>query len=78
MFLDHQRVVEPPIAFGQYDYYLVMYRLARLPEKDVKPLLDERQWKLMRQQFNQYSFNREPFTGAYYRPNISVLVCGSS
>jgi hypothetical protein len=45
---------QPPIAFGpsQYDYYLVMYRLTSL--KDVKPLFDERQWKLMQQQFNQY------------------------
>ncbi len=44
---------QPPIAFGQYDYYLVMYRLASLPENDLKPLLDERQWKLMQQPFNQ-------------------------
>ena len=44
----------PPLAYGQYDYMLVMYRLAALAEKDVKPLLDARQWTLMRQQFNQY------------------------
>lgn len=44
---------QPPYLFGQYDNHLVMYRLAQLPVNKVKPLLDERQWKLLQQQFNQ-------------------------
>ena len=44
---------QPPATFGSYDYYLVMYRLASLPEKDVRATLDDRQWKLMQQQFQQ-------------------------
>lgn len=44
---------QPPYLFGQNDNYLVMYRLAMLPATKLKPLLDERQWKLLQQQFNQ-------------------------
>ena len=44
---------QPPYIFGQYDNYLVMYRLAQLPANRVKALLDERQWKLLQQQFTQ-------------------------
>ena len=44
----------PALAFGQYDYMLVMYRLGSIADKHVKPILDERQWNLIRQQINQY------------------------
>ena len=43
----------PPETFGQYDYYFVMNRLSKFPESKIKPLFNERQWKLLRQQFNQ-------------------------
>jgi hypothetical protein len=35
---------QPPLAFGQYDYYYVMYQLSQINSKEVKSLLDERQW----------------------------------
>ncbi|MDO8944207.1 MAG: hypothetical protein Q7U75_13545, partial [Desulfobacterales bacterium] len=44
---------EPPQVFGQYDHYVVLLRLSQLPEDEVKPLLDERQWKLLQVQFGQ-------------------------
>lgn len=43
----------PPHIFGQYDQHAVMYEMSRLPTGKLKPLLDERQWKLLQQQFNQ-------------------------
>lgn len=45
---------KPPETSGQYDYYLVMYRLAHLPESKVKPLVDAQRWKKLKTQFNQY------------------------
>jgi hypothetical protein len=44
----------PPLAFGQYDHYLVMYRLAGLPPEKLQPHLDARQWEVLKRQFNQY------------------------
>ena len=44
---------QPPHIFGQYDNYLVLYRLANLPLKKVQPLFDARQWKLLAPQLNQ-------------------------
>lgn len=41
-----------PIAFGQYDQYLIMHHLSKLEAK-VRPLLDDRQWKLMSTNFDQ-------------------------
>lgn len=42
-----------PLAFGQYDQYLILHQLSKLGETRVKPLLDERQWKLMSANFDQ-------------------------
>ncbi len=44
---------QPPATFGQFDYYLVVYRLSTLPEKDLQALLDERQWELLQPQLQQ-------------------------
>jgi hypothetical protein len=44
---------QPPYVFGRYDHHAVMYEMSRLPAAKLKPLLDERQWKLLQQQFNQ-------------------------
>jgi hypothetical protein len=44
----------PPLTFGQHNHSVVMYRLASLPEEKVEPLLDERQWQVLREQFDQY------------------------
>ncbi len=50
---------DPPLTSGQYDYILVMYRLSRIAARDVKPLMDDRQWNLLQQQFKQYRFMRD-------------------
>ena len=43
----------PPWSFGQYDYYVVMIQMCRLPEERLKPIFDEVQWRVLSQQFNQ-------------------------
>jgi hypothetical protein len=43
---------KPPKRFGQYDYYVVMIQMAKLPEGNVKPLFDTVQWKALQQQLN--------------------------
>ncbi len=42
-----------PIAFGQYDQYLILHQMSKLGEGRVKPLLDERQWAQMKASFDQ-------------------------
>jgi hypothetical protein len=49
----------PPKAFGQYDHYLIMYRLAMLPPDKIQPLLDARQWTAMKRQLDQQRGMRE-------------------
>lgn len=49
-----------PLAFGQYDQYLIMHHLSKLGEERVKPLLDERQWTLIKANFDQ-ARGMEPF-----------------
>ena len=43
----------PPSKYGQYDYYLVMYKASLIPEEKIKPIFDDAQWKLMNGQFQQ-------------------------
>lgn len=43
----------PPLTFGQYDQYFVFYSLAKLPNAKLKPLLDDRQWKLLQPHLQQ-------------------------
>jgi hypothetical protein len=49
----------PPQAFGQYDHYLVMYRLASVPQDKLQPLLDARQWTALKRQLDQQRGMRE-------------------
>ena len=44
---------QPPLTFGQYDQYFVFYSLAKLPTAKLKPLVDDRQWKLLQQHLQQ-------------------------
>ena len=51
---------KPPRKSGQYEYYLIMFQLSRIPEVKLKPLFDNTQWKLMSRQLDQYK-QWEPF-----------------
>lgn len=44
---------EPPNSFGQYDYYVVMYQMAKISDEKVKPILDEAQWKALQAHMQQ-------------------------
>ncbi len=42
-----------PHRFGQWDYYLVMWNLSKIPETKLKPLFDATQWKALAPQLAQ-------------------------
>ena len=42
-----------PARTGQYEYYLVMYLAAQLPEEKLRPIFDDVQWKVVGQMLNQ-------------------------
>ena len=45
---------KPPRSFGQQqDYYIVMWNVSKIPEKTLKPLFSDAEWKILNQQFNQ-------------------------
>jgi hypothetical protein len=43
----------PPRRFGQGDFWYIMLQAARLPEAKLKSILDDVQWRLIRNQLNQ-------------------------
>lgn len=45
---------KPRQVSTQYDFYLVMYELSRIPEEKLKALLDDTQWKGLEKQMAQY------------------------
>ncbi|MBC7818659.1 MAG: hypothetical protein IAG10_17355, partial [Planctomycetaceae bacterium] len=45
---------KPPRSFGQQqDYYIVMWGISKIPEKTLKPLFNDAEWKVLNQQFAQ-------------------------
>ena len=45
---------KPPRSFGQQqDYYIVMWNISKIPEKTIKPLFNDAEWKVLNQQFAQ-------------------------
>lgn len=44
---------EAPRRFGQYDYYVVLYQTAQIPEAKLKPIFDDNQWKILSRQIQQ-------------------------
>ena len=45
---------KPPRSFGQQqDYYIVMWNISKIPEKTLKPLFNDAEWKVLNQQFTQ-------------------------
>jgi hypothetical protein len=45
---------KPTRASGQYEFYLVMYQIGRIPEEKIKPLLTDPQWKVLNRLVAQY------------------------
>lgn len=48
-----RRETKPPRKSGQYDYYAIMYQVTKIPDDQIKPLLDDIQWQVFKQQFAQ-------------------------
>lgn len=45
---------KPPRSFGQQqDYYIVMWNISKIPEKTLKPMFNDTEWKVLNQQFAQ-------------------------
>jgi hypothetical protein len=44
----------PPQASGQYNHYVVMYQISKLPASEVNALLDDHQQKLLERQLDQF------------------------
>jgi hypothetical protein len=44
---------QPPKKFGQYDYYVVLYRASQLGEGKLKPIFDDAQWKALQNMLMQ-------------------------
>lgn len=45
---------KPPRSFGQQqDYYIVMWNISKIPEKTLRPLFRDAEWKVLNQQFAQ-------------------------
>jgi len=44
---------DPPTKFGEYDYYVVLYHAAKLPEETLKPIFDDAQWRALTRVFAQ-------------------------
>jgi hypothetical protein len=42
----------PLKRYGPYDFYAVLLQASRLPEDQLKPIFDERQWRRMCSQFD--------------------------
>jgi hypothetical protein len=47
------RETQPPLRYGQYDYYLVLYQAGKIPAAKLKPLFEEKQWAFLQRQLDQ-------------------------
>ena len=45
-----QARIKLPERAGTYEYYLVMYLASKVPDEALKPILDDAQWKVAKQQ----------------------------
>lgn len=43
----------PPRTFGKYDYQVVLYKAAHLPEEELKAIFDDGQWRAMQACFGR-------------------------
>jgi hypothetical protein len=44
---------QPPLRYGQYDYYLVLYKAGKIPATRLKPLFEDKQWAFLQRQLHQ-------------------------
>ena len=44
---------EPPLRFGQSDYWYLLFQISKIPEAKLKPIFDVPQWRLLSRQFAQ-------------------------
>lgn len=51
---------EPVKVMGQYDYYVALYQLAKVPNQRLMPIFDKAQWKVL-QQFKANGLAMEPW-----------------
>jgi hypothetical protein len=45
---------KPPRKSGQYDLYVVIFQIGRLPEEKLKPLFSDTQWRVVTRLVDQY------------------------
>jgi hypothetical protein len=46
--------MKPARKSGQFEYYVIMVQLSRVPEEKLKPLFDKPQWNVVKRQLQQY------------------------
>jgi len=44
---------DPPKAYGQYAYYVILYQASRIPAGKLQPLFDDAQWQILQNHFQQ-------------------------
>ena len=50
----------PPVQFGAYDDYVMLWQAAKIPEDKLKPVFDDRQWRTLTRHFEKVR-GLEPF-----------------
>jgi hypothetical protein len=50
----------PPVQFGVYDDYVMLWQAARIPEDKLRPVFDDRQWRMLTRHFEKVR-GLEPF-----------------
>jgi hypothetical protein len=50
----------PPVQFGVYDDYVMLWQAAKIPEEKLKPVFDDRQWRTLTRHFEKVR-GLEPF-----------------
>ncbi len=57
-----------PRAFGDYDYYGVIFQAARIPEARLKPIFDDDQWQVLSRQFQEVRGMEQTLTDGGFIP----------
>jgi hypothetical protein len=62
----------PPLRFGVYDQYVVLYQAARLPEAKLRPLFDDTQWRMFSRQLAQARSLEQFLIKSHWLPDDAV------